>query len=168
VPFNLPTKGNSAVKTSLNPRPLRQVLAPLAFIVTGASSSRYVLAEMLRAQGIVVASDAGHEAVFGLFSANLTAPATWVSMVAALHPDVVVVDLGTPEAVVIVGALRKHPLTAEMPIVVFGGSDEDLRSALRLGAVHADERPSPMSCVGDVVIELFELEAGIDYQRATF
>ncbi len=156
------------MKLSPNPVPLRQVLAPLAFIVTGAAAGRYVLAETLRAQGIVVASDAGHEAVFGLFSANLTAPATWVSMVAALHPDVVVVDLGTPEAVVIVGALRRHPLTAEMPIVVFGGSDDDLRASLRLGAVHADERPSPISCVGDVVIELFELEAGVDYRRATY
>ncbi|MEM1030457.1 MAG: hypothetical protein AAGA56_20355 [Myxococcota bacterium] len=141
---------------------LREVLAPLAFIVTSDVRRRYVLAETLRAQGIVVASDAGHEAMFGLFAANLTGPATWVSLVAALHPDVVVVDLdGADEAVVTVGALREHPLTTALPVVVFGGSDADLRSVLRLGAVHAEERPSVLSGVGDVVFELFASSAGV-------
>ena len=148
--------------------PLREVLAPLAFIVTEGARRRYLLAETLRAQGIVVASDAGHEAVFGLFAASLTTPATWVSMVAALHPDVVVVDLDTADAVVTVGALRRHPLTSELPVVVFGGKDDDLRAAMRLGAVHADERPSVISGVGDVVIELFELEAGIEFREAVY
>lgn len=104
---------------------------------------RYALAETLRCEGCDVHSASGHESWLSLFKTCLTEPAAWISFVAAVDPDLLLIDIGQIMALATIGALRRHPLTEHVPIVVVGHELEgrSLQSALALGAVRLLHRP---------------------------
>jgi len=114
-------------------------------IVNDDVKSRYTLAAMLRAEGYVVQSASGHESWLALFKTCLSVPATWVSFVAAMEPDAVLLDvhMNGGGGLVTLGELRRHPLTSGVPVVVIGKPSKQrlLDAALALGAARYAHLP---------------------------
>jgi CheY-like chemotaxis protein len=119
---------------------------------------RYVMAELLRAEGYRVESASGHDSWLALFRTCLSGPATWVSFVAAVEPDLVVMEIavGDGTALHTLGALRRHPLTQQIPVVVLGdeASQKELDAAITLGAACYLLRPLARNGLRPVVDEV--------------
>ena len=111
---------------------------PRVVIVDEDAHKRYLIAQLLRAEGYEVLTASGHEGVLDLFSTSLSRPGAWVSFVAAHRPDVVVVDvnMSSGTGLVTIGALAKHPLTMHLPVLAIGDAarPDDLRAAPTMGA----------------------------------
>ncbi|MSP23586.1 MAG: response regulator [Myxococcales bacterium] len=104
---------------------------------------RYALAQLLRLEGYQVHSASGHESWLALFKSCLSVPATWVSFVAAIDPDVLLMAVDAQAALLTIGALRHHPLTDQVPVIALGDQHrpEDLATAMALGAAGSLGRP---------------------------
>jgi CheY-like chemotaxis protein len=108
-------------------------------------SSRYALASLLRSEGHFVHTASGHESWLSLFKTCLSVPATWVSFVATLDPDVLILDwqMSGGMALHILSELRRHPLTRHIPVAVITASTphSDTRVARSMGACCTFDRP---------------------------
>ena len=122
-------------------RASKAVDVPQVMLVDDDLHARYTTAELIRSEGYEVHSASGHESWLSLFQTCLSVPATWVSFVAALEPDVVVLDLGMKSdlGLLTLGEIRRHPLTTYIPVVVIGSADRyaEVDAALSMGASKA-------------------------------
>ena len=133
--------------------PRRSAGRPRVLLADEDLGRRYALAETLRSDGCEVHSASGHESWLSLFKSCLTEPAAWVSFVAAIDPDVVFLDIGQSGALATLGALRRHPLTVHVPVVVLGDEAHQraLSTALSLGAVRLIHRPLGLASLRPLV-----------------
>jgi CheY-like chemotaxis protein len=127
--------------------PRRTDGCPRVLLVDDVRARRYALAQLLRSDGCDVQSASGHESWLSLFTSCLTEPAAWVSFVAAVDPDLVLIEIDQPTALATIGAIRQHPLTDQVPIVALGDPvhQRSLQAALGLGAVRWIHRPLALS-----------------------
>ncbi len=123
----------------------RQMRAQKVMLVDDNAQSRYVLAQQLRSEGYEVHSAAGHESWLALFNGCLSNSATWVSFVAAMEPDVLLLDLEMhgDDALSTLGELKRHPLTSNIPVITLTSDDGCFaqRAAQTLGAESSIVRP---------------------------
>jgi CheY-like chemotaxis protein len=132
---------------------------PRVLVVDDDLAQRYALAELLRSDGCDVQTSSGHESWLALFKICLSEPAAWVSFVAAVDPDLVMLDIEQPSALATLGAVRRHPLTEHVPVVVIGDSthDRSLQAALLMGAIRLVHRPLTLAglrpLIDDVLAE---------------
>jgi len=114
---------------------------------------RYSLAQLLRSDGCEVHSAAGHESWLSFFSSTLSEPAVWVSFAATVDPDLVLLEIEQPSALATLSALRRHPLTEHLPIVVLGDpvQGRSLQAARGLGAERILMRPFELGGLRDLV-----------------
>ncbi len=128
---------------------------PRLMLIDDHLQRRYSTAQMLRSEGYEVESAAGHESWLALFKSCLSEPAMWVSFIAALEPDLILIDLDlqSGSALHTVGALRRHPLTEHIPIMVLGNSrlKKELGAAISLGAIATLSRPLWLAGFGPAV-----------------
>jgi CheY-like chemotaxis protein len=126
---------------------------PRILLVDDELTRRYAVAQMLRSDGCDVHTASGHESWLALFKSCLSEPATWVSFVAAIDPDLLLLDIELPMALPTLGALRRHPLTDHIPVVVLGDEEQQryLNAALALGAVRLLHRPLSLSSLRPMV-----------------
>lgn len=123
--------------------PRRIDARPRVLLVDDDLPQRYALAELLRSDGCDVHTSSGHESWLSLFKSCLNEPTAWVSFVAAVDPDLVFLAIEQASALATLGAVRRHPLTEHVPVVVLGDStnDRSLQAALLMGAVRLVHRP---------------------------
>lgn len=126
---------------------------PRVLLVDDALARRYATAQLLRSEGCDVYTSSGHESWLTLFKSCLTEPAAWVSFVAAVDPDLVLLDIDVSMALPTLGAVRRHPLTEHVPVVVVGqaADERNLQTALLLGAVRLLHRPIALSGLRPIV-----------------
>jgi CheY-like chemotaxis protein len=142
---------------------VRSTHAPSVMLVDDDLRSRYVLAALLRGEGCAVHSASGHESWLSLFKSCLSAPATWVSLVAALDPGAIIIDwqmLGGM-ALHVLGELRRNPLTQHIPVAVLTapGAMHDAEVARSMGASCSLARPLSRDGLRPLVEQLFQPSA---------
>ncbi len=145
------------------PRRDSHVQAPSVMIIDDDLRSRYVLATLLRSEDYFVHTASGHESWLSLFKTCLSIPATWVSFVATLDPDALILDwqMSGGMALHILSELRRHPLTRHIPVAVITESTAhpDTRVARSMGACCSFDRPLTLDDLKPAMARLFQSRA---------